>query len=139
MKQKTILWLLFPVILSLLSSCTTGGSFLAHNTTNVELADPGFNIVARNIEGYSEAEYIIGVGWSNGFMASTLAIARIGGTAKLYDDAVQNLWKNYKEKHGETEGKKLVLTNVRYDTDILNLILYTQTKLYITADIVEFK
>ena len=49
-----------------------------------------------------------------------------------------SLWKNYQKEYGEIEGKKLVLTNIRYDTDILNLILYTQTKLFITADVVEF-
>jgi hypothetical protein len=29
--------------------------------------------------------------------------------------------------------------NVHYDTDILNLILYTEVKLFIRADVVEFK
>jgi hypothetical protein len=56
----------------------------------------------------------------------------------MYDDAVQDLWEKYKEKNGDIEGKKLALVNIRYDTDILNLFVYTQTKLYIHADVVEF-
>ena len=139
MKQKIILLLLFPTLLTFLSSCTTGGSFLAHNVTTVELSDPNFKIVARHLEGYSKAEYLIGISYSTGFLANTLALVRIGGTAKLYDDAIQDIWKNYKEKHGDTEGKKLVLVNVRFDTDILNLLVYTQTELYLHADVIEFE
>jgi hypothetical protein len=120
------------------SSCTTGGSFLAQNVTNVELSNPGFKFVARNLEGYSQADYLLGVSYSTGQMANTLALIRLGGSAKLYDDAVKDLWKKYIEKHGEIEGKKLALVNVRYDTDILNLFIYTQTELYINADVVEF-
>jgi len=139
MKQKTILLMLLPILIILFSSCTTGGSFIANNVTNVELSGPEFKIVAKNVEGYSKASYIIGVSYSSGFMANTLAIARIGGTAKLYDHAIQNLWQNYEAKHGETEGKNLVLANIRIDADLLNLILYTQTELYITADVIEFE
>ena len=139
MKQKIILLFLLPIILAFLSSCTTGGSFLAHNVTNVELSNPNFKIVAKNMEGYSKASYLIGLSYSTGNIANTLALVRIGGTAKLYDHAIQNLWKNYEEKHGETEGKKLVLANIRIDNDMLNLLVYTQTELYITADVVEFE
>ena len=64
---------------------------------------------------------------------------RIGGTAKLYDDAIQNVWEKYKEKYAGTEGKKLALVNIRIDNDMLNLFVYTQTELYITADIIEFE
>ena len=127
-------------LLPFLTGCTTGGSFLAHNVTNVELSsDAKFNIVARNVEGYSVAGYLFGFSFSTGYMANTLALVRIDGTAKLYDDAIQNLWKNFVAQHGDTEGKKLVLANVRYDTDILNLFVYTQTKLYIHADVIEFE
>lgn len=138
MKIKVILFLLFACLMMIISSCTTGGSFLAQNVTNVELSDPGFKFVARNVEGYSKANYLFGLSYSTGQMANTLALIRLGGSAKLYDDAVQDLWKKYKEKHGEIDGKKLALVNIRYDTDILNLVVYTQTELYINADVVEF-
>lgn len=137
MKKSIFLFLLF-LIMIYVSSCTTGGSFLAHNVTNVELSENNFEIVAKNIEGYSKASYLIGFTFSTGNVANTLALFRIGGTAKLYDDAIQNVWKNYKEKYGDPEGKKLVLANIRFDNDMLNLLVYTQTELYITADVIEF-
>jgi len=139
MKQKTILSAILLLALVLLSSCTTGGSFLSTNVTNVELSESNFNIVAENVEGYANASYIFGVSYSTGNTANTLALVRIDGTAKLYKDAIQNLWDNYKSKYGDSEGKNLLLANIRIDTDMLNLILYTETELYITADIIEFE
>jgi hypothetical protein len=136
--KNSNLLILFLLLAVYLSSCTTGGSFLAHNVTNVELSDNNFNIVAKNLEGYSKASYLIGFTFSSGNVANTLALFRIGGTAKLYDDAIQNVWKNYREKYGDPEGKKLVLANIRMDNDMLNLLVYTQTELYITADVIEF-
>jgi hypothetical protein len=137
--KKTILSFLFLILLIFLSSCTTGGSFLAHNVTNVELSKPNFKVVAKNLEGYSKASYLIGFTFSSGSVANTLALIRVGGTAKLYDDAIQNIWKNYKDKYGDTEGKKLVLANIRIDNDMLNLLVYTQTEMFVTADVVEFE
>jgi hypothetical protein len=57
----------------------------------------------------------------------------------LYAEALQNLWNNYEANHGAMGDKKLALTNVRYDTDMLNLILYTKVKVIVRADIVEFE
>jgi len=138
MKNKVILPFLFAGLLAVFSGCFTGGSFIAQNATTVELSDANFTIVARDLEGYSKAEYLIGFSFSSGFMANTLALVRTGGTAKLYDEAVRSLWKSYEEKVGNREGKKLALVNVRYDTDILNLLVYTQTELFIHADVIEF-
>jgi len=138
MRQKLVYIVLIPIFITLISGCYSAGSFLSQNVTNVELSDPNFTYVARNLEGSSKADYLIGVSFSTGFMANTFALVRVGGTETLYDDAVQMLWDKYKEKHGDIEGKKLALVNIRYDTDILNLFVYTQTKLYIHADVVEF-
>jgi len=96
-------------------------------------------VEGRNVEGFSRAEYVIGISYSSGFVANTLALVRTGGSAKLYNDAIKNLWDNFKLEYGSTEGRNLLLANVRYDTDILNLLLYTQTDLYIHADIIEFE
>jgi hypothetical protein len=137
--KRVILPILIIILLIYLSSCTTGGSFLAHNVTNVELSDANFNVVAKDLEGYSKASYLIGFTFSSGSFTNTLALARIGGTAKLYDDAIQNIWKSYKAKYGDTEGKKLVLANIRIDNDMLNLFVYTQTEMYVTADVIEFE
>ncbi len=56
----------------------------------------------------------------------------------LYKEALENLWKNYETANGPVEGKRLALINVRYDSDALNLIVYTQPKIIVRADIVEF-
>jgi hypothetical protein len=45
----------------------------------------------------------------------------------------------YKEKYGETEGKKLVVVNIRIDNAMLNLFVYPQSDLHITTDVVEFE
>jgi len=137
--KKSILILSSLILMVYLSGCSTGGSFMANNVTNVELSKQNFEFVARNVEGFSRAEYVIGLSYSSGFMANTLALVRTGGSAKLYDDAIKNLWDNFRKDYGDTEGRNLLLANVRYDTDILNLLLYTQTDLYIHADIIEFE
>ena len=139
MKQKFLLLLIVPVLLAFLSGCSTGGSFIANNVTNVELSEPNFEIVAENVQGYSKASYLIGFTYSTGNISNTLALARVGGSAKLYDDAIQNLWKNFRETHPDTDSKNLVLANIRFDNDMLNLLVYTQTELYVTADVIKFK
>ena len=137
LRQITYLTI-FTVTLLFFNGCTTGGSFISSNTTSVELSEPNFNVVAKNIQGKSKASYIIGVTYSAGSIANSLAIARVSGSAKLYDDAIRDLWKNFESEYGELDGRDLVLTNIRIDNDMLNLILYAQTELYITADIIEF-
>jgi len=137
--KKSILILSSLFLMAYLTGCSTGGSFMANNVTNVDLSEQNFEFVARNVEGFSRAEYVIGISYSSGFVANTLALVRTGGSAKLYNDAIKNLWDNFKLKYGITEGRNLLLANVRYDTDILNLLLYTQTDLYIHADIIEFE
>ena len=137
--KKSILILSSLLLLVYLSGCSTGGSFMANNVTNVDLTEQNFEFVARNVEGFSRAEYAIGISYSSGFVANTLALVRTGGSAKLYNDAIKNLWDNFKLEYGSTEGRNLLLANIRYDTDILNLLLYTQTDLYIHADIIEFE
>lgn len=138
-KMKKLNLLLFAFLtIVFLGGCSTGGAFITHNATSVELSEANFNIVARDLEGYSTASYVFGVTYSMGNVSNTLALARVGGTAKLYDEAIKSIWEKYKAEHGDTEGKKLALINIRADNDMLNLLLYTQTELYLTADVVEF-
>lgn len=139
MKKKSLILFLVPILIVYLSGCTTGGSFLAHNVTNVELSDANFNIVAKNIVGHSKASYILGITYSAGSVSNTLAIARIGGTSQLYNAAIQNLWKKFEAEYGDTEGKNLVLANIRIDNDMLNFLVYTQSELFVTADVIEFE
>ena len=137
--MKRPLLLLSVLILSFtLSGCMSAGSFIAHNVTNVELSEPNFQIVAKDLEGYSSAAYVFGVSYSYGTVSNTFAIAQVEGPSKLYDHAIRDLWQNYREQHGDIEGKKLALANVRIDSDMLNLFVYTKTELFVTADVIEF-
>ncbi len=139
MKNKIFVAGILLFSLSLLYGCSTSGMFTSANMTNVQLRQANYKIVAANISGESEAGYIIGVTFPAGPLTQTLALARVNGTGMLYQEALSNLWKNYEEKYGKIEGDKLALINVRYDTDALNLFLYTSAKIYIRADVIRFE
>jgi len=131
--------LILALLLSLsLAGCATSGSFTAANLTNVELAEANYEIVATNVQGQSSAEYILGISFGAYQQQQTLALARVSGTGKLYGEALENLWNSFREQYGETEGRNLALVNVHYDTDAVNLILYTKPTVSIYADVVEF-
>jgi len=113
--------------------------FTSANLTNVQLQQANYKIVATNISGTAEAGYLIGVTFPVGPLTHTLALVRVNGTGLLYKEALENLWKNYEDKYGKVEGDKLALINVRYDSDALNLFLYTSSKIYIRADVIRFE
>ena len=135
--------LFFTVMLFLLivsfTGCYNSGMFLSANVTDVKLSEANYDIVATNITGSSKAGYIFGASYGPGAQVSTAALARVSGTGMLYQEALENLWENYEKEHGPREGKTIALVNVHYDTDILNLILYTEVQVFIRADVVEFK
>lgn len=120
------------------SGCTTSGAFLSFNQTQVTLERANYSITATNVSGYAESAYILGVSYATGPTATTLAIARVEGTGMLYKEALEDLWTKYETDNGSINGKKLALTNVRYDTDILNLIIYTKVMVGVRADVIEF-
>lgn len=135
MRQVIILSILGVL---LLTSCTNSGAFLAANQTIVNLNEGNYAISATNVTGESEAAYILGLSYSTGLTANTIALARVEGTAMLYADALENLWANYEAEHGAVVDGTLALANVRYDSDILNLVLYTKVKVSVRADVIEF-
>ncbi len=139
MKRTFLLWVVLILLIASFTGCTTSGMFLSANVTDVELSEDNYSIIATNITGSSRAGYILGMSAGPGAQVSTLAIARVSGTGMLYQEALENLWQNYEKDHGPREDKKIALVNVHYDADILNLILYTEVKLFIRADVVEFK
>lgn len=137
--MKKVIILLTAVIISIfITSCGTGGAFQATNVTNVELSQPNFNIVARGLSGTSMQGYLLGLSISQGSDASAFGFLKVAGDDKLYDTAIRDLWENYKKDSGDIEGKNLALINIRQDAIVLNTILYTQTNLFVTADVVEF-
>ena len=122
-----------------LSGCTTSGAFLSLNQTHVNLEQANYSITATSVSGYSEAAYVLGISYGTGPSVNTLAAGRVEGTGLLYKEALEDLWTNYEANHGTMDGKRLALANVRYDADILNLVLYTQVKVTVRADVVEFR
>ena len=137
MKKMTGLIISIALII-LLSGCGTGGAFQAQHVTYVELSEPNFNIVARNVSGTAIQGYILGLSFSQGADVGSFGIVKVAGVEKPFDSALQDLWNNYEEEHGKIEHKKLALVNIRHDSEVLNTILYTQAKYFVTADVIEF-
>ncbi len=139
MKARSLLMTALILATSLVMiGCATGGMFVAGNVTDVQLQKGNFKIVARDVTGEAQAGYLLGASFSMGASTNSFALVRIAGTGMLYKEALQNLWKSYEAASGPVEGKKLALVNVRYDSEALNLFVYTQPKLVIRADVVEF-
>jgi hypothetical protein len=136
MNKKTIV--AASIVVVALSGCAQMGMFAAGNVTNVQLSAPNYEIVAVGVSGSAKASYLLGVTYSNGPQAGSVALARIGGTGQMYKEAMENLWKDFEEKQGPVEARRLALTNVRYDTDSHNFLLYSDMKLAIRADVIEF-
>ncbi len=122
----------------LLVGCGSTSAFHAANLTEVQLAGDNFEIVATDVTGTATAGYILGVSGGYGGGVSTFAVARVSGSGMLYGEAVADLWRNFEAEHGPVAGRNLALVNVRYDTDALNLIIYTQPTVHVRADVVEF-
>ncbi len=137
MKRKVCIALGILGVIAL-SACSQTGMFVAGNLTTVELSEPNYRVVAVGVSGEAKAGYLLGVSFSNGPQAGALALARIAGTGQLYKEAMENLWQDFEKTHGPVAGRRLALANIRYDADSRNLLLYTDTKLCVRADVIEF-
>lgn len=138
MKSYTIA--LLVILLTIATQhCATGGAHFSANTTNVELGESNYKIIAKNISGKADAGYILGYSFPMGPVMSTFALAKIHGSGHLYHEAMTNLWSNFEHNHQKAEGKSYALVNMRVDTMGANwLLLYSQPTLVITADVIEF-
>lgn len=136
--RRFLLNLLTVVLALAFIGCSTGGMFTAGNVTSVDLQKNNFKIVAQGVTGEAQAGYLFGASMSMGMASNTFALFRVSGTGMLYKEALENLWKNFEATHGSIEGKHVALANVRYDAEALNLFVYTQPKIIIRADVVEF-
>lgn len=129
-----------PVFLlaSVLTGCASSGAFLSANATDVQLREDNYEIVATNVSGESTAGYLLGV--SSGYFGQmfTFAVARVEGEGMLYAEAIADMWDNFEEEHPDMDTESLALVNVGYDTDALNLLLYTKPTVRVRADIVRF-
>ena len=120
------------------AGCGQAGRFASTSLTQVELSEPNYKIVATGVSGEARASYLIGVTVSSGPVTNAVSLKRLSGTGKLYQEALDNLWAQFAAEHGEVEGRRLALVNIRYDADTRNLVLYSDIVLSVRADVVEF-
>ena len=78
MKINIFFFLILLTALSLVVGCSNSGMLVGVNSTNVELSEANYEIVAPNLLGQSQAAYLLGFSFPMGSSTSTLAIARIG-------------------------------------------------------------
>ena len=122
----------------LAGSCVSSGTLASIHTTQVQLSEANYKVVASAVTGEAKSRYIIGVTIGLGMSSHVFALFPLEQERSLYKMAIQNLWKNFEAKHGSVEGRTLALVNLRYDTEGLNLLVYTSPKLTLVADVVEF-
>jgi len=127
------------VVLTTLVGCATAGRFNSTNLTNVELSESNFRVVATNVYGEASAEYLLGFSVAQFGEMQTVALIPLGGDRLLYKVALENLWRNFEQTHGDIKDRSLALVNVRFDSDALNvLVFYTRPKISVRADVIEF-
>ena len=136
--KKNILILVSGTLMISLFGCGTMGTFRGNNITNVELSQPNFNIVAKDLEGSASQGYLFGISVPQDLDVGIIGLIKISGEDKPFAAAVKKLCDDYRDKHGDPEGKKLALINIRQDTKVVNALVYAEAKIYITADVIEF-
>jgi hypothetical protein len=130
---------MFVVTLAVfLSGCASSGLLTSTHFTNVELAKGNYKIVTTSLMGQASAEYLFGASFGVGIYTQTFALIPLTKDRQLYKIAMQDLWKNYETKYGSAVGKKLALVNIRYDYDATNAFFYTNPRITIIADVIEF-
>lgn len=125
-------------IVLLLGSCASAGLTASSHITNVRLTNPNFRVVATNVSGEASSKGVLGVSYGLGMASVQLAIIPLTENRKLYQSAIKNFWNNFEASHGPVTGKRLALVNVRYDSESLNLFLFTKVTTVVVADVVEF-
>ncbi len=123
----------------LLGSCASAGLTASSHITNVQLTNPNFRVVATNVSGEATSKGVLGVSYGLGMASVQLAVIPLTENRKLYQSAIRNFWSNFETTHGPVAGKRLALVNVRYDSESLNLFLFTKVTTVVVADVVEFE
>jgi len=125
--------------LVLLSGCASSGLTASSHVTNVQLNAANFRVVAINVSGQASASGAIGISFGAGLGSAQLALIPLTDDRLLYKKAISELWSNFEKSNGPVAGRKLALVNVRYDSESINLVLYTKITNVIVADVVEFQ
>lgn len=137
--MKRLVSVLLLILIFFFLNCASSGMYLNFSNTQVVLEEANYKIIATNVTGQAEASYLLGVSYSFGSATETLALFKLDGSGFLYQEAMEDLWNNFRKTHGEVENRTLGLTNIRYDSEVTNFLVYTSAKVMIQADIIEFK
>ncbi len=138
MKAHRFLPALLLLFALALTGCYSTGAINAAHVTDVQLSQSNYEIVATGVRGEASAGYLVGVSASAYRQMQTFAVVRVSGSGLLYEEAMANLWENFREEYGEVEGRDLALVNIVYDAEALNLLVYTSPTVSVRADVVEF-
>lgn len=138
MKPKHTIPALLIFLTVILSGCISTGAINATNVTEVQLAKANYKIIATNVRGEASAGYLLGASLTTFLHMKTLALVRVSGSGLLYEEAVSNLWDNFREEHGSPENRSLALVNIVYDAKALNLFIYTRPTVSVRADVIMF-
>lgn len=98
------------------TGCITFGHFTKSNVTQVDLAGNNFHVVKSNIQGSDTGTRIVGLGESPSHAKAMAALRKKAGL----------------------DGTRRALVNITEETHIFTLLVYTETTLTLTADVVEF-
>lgn len=117
--KKVLLRTSFIVCITVLfTSCAAGLTGYMNNSA--ALSSDNFSYVKQDLQGMSQATYILGIGGMN--------------REAIVDEAKQNMLENYQLKDGQT------LANTTVNFKFSNFLgIVATTKCYVTADIVEFE
>jgi len=118
MKKVLLRTSLILCVTVLFTSCAAGLTGYMNNSA--ALSSNNFTYVKQDLEGMSQATYILGIGGMN--------------REAIVSEAKQNMLENYKLEDGQTLANTTV--NFKY-SNFLGIV--ASTKCYVTADIVEFK
>jgi len=118
MKQLLLRTSFILCVTVLFSSCAAGLTGYMNNSA--ALSSNNFSYVKQNLQGMSQATYVLGIGGMK--------------REAIVDEAKQNMLENYKLQDGQT----LANTTVNFKYSNFFGIVAT-TKCYVTADIVEFE
>jgi len=138
MIRNILFFVLVAIMATLTLNCANSGMFLSSNITSVELAEPNYRILTKSVSGESSVSYVLGVSYSLGSVTESIGLIKAGGTGQLYAEAMNDLWKNVEANIGGIKDRKIAFINVRYDADLLNLLVYTKAKVIIRADVIQF-
>ncbi len=138
MKKSIIIASSVLAVSFFVSSCVNSGLLVSSHSTQVQLTQANYNVIANSVTGQAKAGYLFGASLGVGMYAQAYALIPLQKDRALYKIAMADLWKKFEEKHGKTEGRSLALVNLRYESEALNTGIYTQPRLTIIADVVEF-